>query len=42
MQHEVTTENWKRLTDAEWTGRVQGQAGPLPADPAWAGGFMAP
>jgi hypothetical protein len=40
--HEVITENWKRLDDAEWTERVLGKSGELPSYVPWASAFMAP
>jgi hypothetical protein len=40
--HEVITENWQRLDDAEWTERVLGKSGELPSYVPWTSAFMAP
>jgi hypothetical protein len=38
--YELITDNWKRLTDMEWSVRVQSMAGAKPTQVPWTRGFL--
>jgi hypothetical protein len=38
--YELTTEHWQRLTDADWSARVQGKAESVPSEPEWTQSFI--